>query len=158
MISEFTGENAFLSNFYPAKFIYNGIEFKTTEHFYQAMKTLEPGKFYEIINAETPMQAKKLGGKVKVRPDWDDVKVKVMKKALEFKFNIPDLRMKLLMTGEEELIEGNYWHDNIWGICNCAECDNNGQNLLGKLLMECRAEIRKELEEKANETSKMAYF
>lgn len=148
MISEFVNENAFLSNFYPAKFIYNGIEFKTTEHFYQAMKTLEPGKFYEIINAETPMQAKKLGGKIKVRPDWEDVKVKVMRKALEFKFNIPELRIKLLMTGEEELKEGNYWHDNIWGSCYCKECGDHGENLLGQLLMERRDLIRKELEEK----------
>ena len=50
--------------------------------------------------------------------------------------------MKLLATGEEELIEGNYWHDTCWGVCNCAKCGDKGENRLGKLLMEVRTLYR----------------
>lgn len=131
MISEFNNEYDFLSNFYPAKFEYSGIEFKTVEHFYQAMKSLNPVEMYEIIRVETPMQAKKLGRKVKVRPDWEDVKINIMRIALDKKFDIPELRLKLLLTGDEELVEGNYWHDKIWGKCTCEECGGQGRNLLG---------------------------
>jgi predicted NAD-dependent protein-ADP-ribosyltransferase YbiA (DUF1768 family) len=49
----------------------------------------------------------------------------------------------LLNTGDEELIEGNYWHDNYWGNCTCSKCkDIEGQNKLGKILMKVRDEIR----------------
>jgi predicted NAD-dependent protein-ADP-ribosyltransferase YbiA (DUF1768 family) len=44
---------------------------------------------------------------------------------------------RLLLTGDEELIEGNYWHDHIWGVC-----DGTGTNWLGKILMEIRDELR----------------
>lgn len=157
MISEFNNEYDFLSNFYPAKFEYNGIEFKTTEHFYQAMKSLDPVEMYEIIRAETPMQAKKLGRKVKVRPDWEDIKINIMRIALDKKFDIPELRLKLLLTGDEELVEGNYWHDKIWGKCTCEECGGQGRNLLGQLLMEKRAMIRAELEVNNGKTNEVAY-
>jgi predicted NAD-dependent protein-ADP-ribosyltransferase YbiA (DUF1768 family) len=49
----------------------------------------------------------------------------------------------LLDTGDEELVEGTTWHDNIWGNCSCPKCKNiPGQNRLGKLLMQIREEIK----------------
>ena len=46
---------------------------------------------------------------------------------------------KLDMTGLEEIVEGNYWHDNYWGNCTCDKCKNiEGQNKLGKILMKIR--------------------
>lgn len=63
-----------------------------------------------------------------------------MKKALlaKFKQNI-SLKELLLETNDCYLIEGNYWHDNIWGICYCKKCENiKGENRLGKLLMKIR--------------------
>ena len=66
-----------------------------------------------------------------------------MKFGLTEKFRIPELREKLLATGNEELVEGNTWHDNIWGNCSCDCCKKiEGQNKLGKLLMQVREEIR----------------
>ena len=56
------------------------------------------------------------------------------------KFNWPELRTKLLATGNRVLVEGNYWHDNFWGECTCEKCKatQKAENWLGKLLMERR--------------------
>ena len=47
----------------------------------------------------------------------------------------------LLSTGDQELIEGTWWHDKFWGICICTKCANKGDNNLGKILMTVREEI-----------------
>ena len=60
-----------------------------------------------------------------------------MKILLRQKFGDAWLRAKLLATGDAELIEGNYWHDTFWGMCN-----GKGENHLGRLLMEVRSELR----------------
>ena len=55
------------------------------------------------------------------------------------KANLAELREKLKATGDATLIEGNHWHDNRWGKCTCDKCQNKeGQNWLGKILMEIR--------------------
>lgn len=72
------------------------------------------------------------------RPDWDDVKVDHMRTILRAKANQHEyVRRKLLATGERELIE-NSWRDAFWGWGS----DGNGQNMLGKLWMEVRRELR----------------
>lgn len=55
------------------------------------------------------------------------------------KFTDPDLRQKLLDTGNARLIEGNTWGDMTWGMVN-----GKGQNLLGKILEKVRLEIEEE--------------
>lgn len=67
-----------------------------------------------------------------------------MEDGLRLKFTDPELKSKLLATGDEELVEGNTWHDRTWGRCVCSKCGGQGQNLLGQLLMELREEIKKE--------------
>ena len=63
----------------------------------------------------------------------------LISKILEEKFKNPSLRERLLKTDECELIEGNYWHDNFWGMCTCDHCkDKAKHNHLGKLLMKIR--------------------
>jgi ribA/ribD-fused uncharacterized protein len=76
------------------------------------------------------------------RDDWDEVKTKVMLDVVRIKFSNPILRKMLLETGEEELVEGNHWHDNFWGSCRCEKCGSSGQNMLGKILMQVRTEIK----------------
>lgn len=56
-----------------------------------------------------------------------------MKDLVFQKFKNEELKIKLLQTGNEELIEGNTWGDKFWGICNGV-----GENNLGKILMEIR--------------------
>lgn len=146
MIAMFDGKYAFLSNFAQSPFTVDGVTFPTVEHWFQAFKTLDPQEFRDIAAAETPGKAKRMGRHVTLRPDWEEVKVDVMREGLRKKFAIPEFRIKLLATGDEELMEGNTWHDNIWGNCVCAKCQNTlGRNMLGMLLMELRQEIMYEI-------------
>lgn len=143
MIDCFDGEFAFLSNFHPSMITVDGIEFPTVEHLFQAAKTVSLVEREKIAAAVTPGQAKRLGRNVILCDNWEEIKDDVMLNALRLKFAILPLREKLLATGDEELIEGNTWHDNTWGNCSCDRCKNiKGQNKLGKLLMQVREEIR----------------
>lgn len=113
------------------------------EHYFQAQKATNSYDFELVRKAKTPGLAKKYGRQIKIAPDWESVKVDVMRKGLHFKFAIPELRYKLLATGDQYLEEGNTWHDNYWGNCNCPKCiDILGRNMLGQLLMEIREEIK----------------
>ena len=48
---------------------------------------------------------------------------------------------QLLFTEGFDLVEGNHWHDNIWGDCSCNKCNGTkGTNYLGKILMTVREE------------------
>lgn len=137
MIKVFDGEYAFLSNFYERKIEYDGITYGSSEAAFQAQKTLDIEERLQFASL-TPMQSKRKGRKVALRPDWEDVKVLTMYKIVLAKFTQnPDLAEKLIATGDEELIEGNYWHDTFWGVC-----DGVGTNFLGKILMDVRENIK----------------
>jgi len=133
MVIKFYGHKGtlgYLSNFYPAEITLNGRTWPTSEHFYQAMKTLVEAEQEKIRQAGHPAAAKKLGKGVKVRPDWDAVKENIMLEGLRAKFTQhPDLAEKLLSTGTEELVE-NSPTDSYWGY------------RLGHLLMKVRSELR----------------
>ncbi len=142
MIPEFQDEYRFLSNFWYAPVLFEEEWYSTVEHAYQAAKTGSFDLRKEIQAAQTPGQAKKLGQKVTLRSDWEQVKVKIMKDLLTQKFSTEPLRKKLLDTGDQELVEGNKWHDCFWGKCHCSRCGGKGENTLGKLLMEVRESLR----------------
>ena len=144
MIDRFNGEYAFLSNYSASPFTDKcGDSYPTVEHYFQAQKATNMFDFEEIRMAKTPGLAKKLGRQIKIAPDWESVKEQVMLDGLRYKFAIPELRDKLLATGDQYLEEGNTWHDNYWGNCNCPKCiDILGRNTLGQLLMEIREEIK----------------
>lgn len=143
MIVEFDGQYAFLSNFYPSPFIHEGIVYPTNEHFFQAMKTLDIDERKKIAAAETPGLAKRMGRNVQLRSDWEKVKVYYMELGLRLKFANKALAEKLIATGDEELVEGNWWCDQTWGSCNCPKHIRiPGRNLLGMLLMELRKELQ----------------
>lgn len=117
-ISSFTGYYCFLSNFYPSVVSLDGIEYQSVEHAYQAAKTLdkEERKPFHKHPLPTAAEAKKLGRKLTLRSDWEGVKLSVMEGLLVQKFAHPDLKEKLLETGEDLLVEGNYWGDVYWGV------------------------------------------
>lgn len=142
MINVFDGEFAFLSNFYHSPISDGEITYPTVEHYFQAMKTPSVEEAVGIAAAPTPGRAKRLGRHCTLRPDWENIKIDVMRDALRLKFAIPELREKLLATGDEELCEGTTWHDRFWGICTCDRCGGRGENHLGQLLMEIRKEIK----------------
>ena len=143
MIVEFDGDYAFLSNFYPSSIYHDGITYPTNEHFFQAMKTLDIDERKAIAAADTPGKAKRMGRNVKLRPDWEKIKVDVMRLGLILKFTDAELAEKLIATGDEELVEGNWWCDQTWGSCTCPKhIRTPGRNLLGMLLMELRKDLQ----------------
>ena len=146
MIKTFDGEYAYLSNFYSSPIIYEGIQYPTVEHAFQAAKSLDMVKRQEIANATTPGIAKRLGRRVTLRPDWEEVKDDVMYQLLILKFQNPIAKARLIETGCEYLVEGNTWHDNHFGNCTCNRCQHIcGQNVLGTSLMRVRSELQQEL-------------
>lgn len=130
-----------LSNFSAFTLHWCGIRFDTSEAAYHWMKfPAEPGLRKRIIEAPSAHEAFKLAETFKSlrRPDWDDVKVDIMRKLLRIKADQHEyVKRKLLATGNRELIEDS-WRDNFWGWGP----NKDGQNMLGKLWMEIRAEIR----------------
>lgn len=148
MINRFEGSYAFLSNFsdsiIPIKLSDTIFYCSTVEHAYQAMKAKDSRERMIIASCRTPGLAKRLGRQTPLREDWEDIKIKVMEACLRKKFSRPEMERKLLETGSQELVEGNYWHDNFWGNCSCPRCALiEGQNHLGRLLMKIRDEKRK---------------
>ncbi len=143
-IEEFRGSYYFLSNFYECEFEFEGVRYKNSEAAFQAQKNLEhSGEFSEL----SAKDAKALGRKVYLRSDWDDVKDYTMYQVVREKFRDPELKKKLLATGDKVLIEGNQWHDNYWGKCFCSRCrslNRSAKNVLGSVLMLVRDELRKE--------------
>ena len=132
----FRNEYWFLSNMYPCSIWYEGALdgkyiFRSVETIFQMMKCDDDNekKGFELLNG---FEAKKRGRRVKLRDDWNEIKLDVMRDILEVKFSIPDLRNKLIRVNDE-IVEDNNWGDRYWGRCNGI-----GKNMLGKLLMEIR--------------------
>jgi ribA/ribD-fused uncharacterized protein len=140
MIKEFQGEFRFLSNFAPSPIVYNGAVYKTGEHLYQALKAADEKDHINIRFAPHAGAAKKLGKTITVREDWDVIKDDIMKTVVSLKFKQnPKLAAKLLATGDQELQEGNWWGDVHFGI---SLKTGEGQNVLGKILVEVRSELK----------------
>ena len=137
MINNFTGKHNFLSNFYTVPISFEGIMFPSVEHAYQAAKSLDEEVRLRIMRIGSAGQAKRAGKKVILRPNWESLKLDIMLELLRRKFYFKDMQQMLLDTGEDEIVEENYWKDTFWGTCNGV-----GENHLGKLLMKIRQELR----------------
>jgi len=168
IIDSFRGEYDFLSNFFERdKLIhYDNRYWNSSEKLYQALKIgttniQEEELQKETIRLGTTKESKAYGkGKkkfpdgsiLKLRYDWDtpnslgiEFKQTAMSVVTALKYTQnPDLKDMLIATREKTLIEGNYWHDNYFGICYCEKCINDNlikrRNVLGKLLMFSRTE------------------
>ncbi len=128
------------SNFSRHGFELDGKYWKTSEHYFQAMKF--EGTEYEdkVREARSPKQAATLGRRrdFPLRKDWEKVKDDVMRKAVLKKFEThEDIRETLLDTDDEELVE-NAPGDYYWGIGK----DGSGKNMLGITLMKVRQTLR----------------
>lgn len=148
-IDSFRGSYYFLSNFFEISVTYDGITYQNNEAAFQAQKCLnyEDRKQFSHLN---PIEAKHLGRRVSLRPDWERVKMQEMTNIVHEKFEQnKDLGQKLLDTDSAYLEEGNNWGDRIWGTVN-----GNGQNLLGQILMEEREKIKEQtMENKCRHTN-----
>ena len=136
MVKQFAGEHRWLSNFWPAEVRW-GMLFPTVEHAYQAAKCVRKADMVQFRTGQ-PGAAKRLGRTVEMRPDWMAVRVQVMEYLLRQKFTAgTELADKLVATGDQMLQEGNTWGDTFWGV---SLATGQGQNTLGKLLMQIRSE------------------
>lgn len=131
------GPNGFMSNFYPCHFVdKDGIEWKSSEHYYQAHKFFDKNLFELIRSQPTAKMCYKTAYQWadKFRPDWLEVKDVFMMEALRYKFDQdPVLMTRLLNTGKKKLVE-HALRDYHYG---CGE-DGTGKNRLGEMLMEIR--------------------
>lgn len=142
-ITLFKEEYRFLSNFYQSPVSYQGLSYPNAEAAFQAQKcSSEEGKEKYTLQ-KNPVRAKQMGKKEPNLPkDWDQRSFYIMKEILWAKFSDPVLAEKLKATSDAYLEEENHWHDNLWGNCTCEKCKTKeGQNRLGRILMEIRAEL-----------------
>lgn len=142
VIGFYTREFYPLDNFSSFKLKYEGHVYQTVEEAYQALKFIETDKevYNQIINSYSAVEAKNIAdlNKDKVRKDWDNIKVDIMEKLLRCKLEQnPTVREKLLKTKDYILVEDSpvdsFWG---WGI------NRDGKNIMGKLWMKLRDEIR----------------
>ena len=131
------------SNFDTVELVFDNRKFKNSEAAFQYGK-YRPGEETDALCTVSGAVAKRLGRQIHMRLDWDDVKYEHMKNVLFAKFTQSEKHKQLLLsTGNQWLVELTYWHDNTWGICNCARCIKKlSENMLGLALMEVRAAIR----------------
>jgi ribA/ribD-fused uncharacterized protein len=129
-----------LSNFARYPIVVEGVEWPSTEHYFQGMKYDDPELREEVRLAPTPAKARALGRKRSrgpIRQDWDQVKDMVMYEALTAKFTQHEkLRDILLSTGNAVLVEASPT-DYYWG----SGKDDTGKNMLGLLLMVVREDL-----------------
>lgn len=135
-IKGFHEEWSFLSNFYLIKIEYEGIEYPSTEHAYQAAKFLDEDRRMKIASMPSPGAAKREGRKPGVREDWEEVKNGIMMDVCILKFAQPKMAKLLLESGDAYLEETNTWNDTYWGVC-----DGIGRNQLGTTLMFIRDQL-----------------
>ena len=149
-IDQFRGRHEFLSNFYPATVHYDGITYPSAEHAYQAAKCHDNASVIDVRTSATtttglelkfaiaaewsPGKVKRMGKKLPLRPDWEQVKLDIMLQIVTLKFKDEHLAAMLKRTAPCTLIEGNNWGDTYWGI----DVAKGGLNMLGKVLMHVR--------------------
>lgn len=140
-IKEFRGKYFFLSNFFEDKegFTYDGIHYTNSECAFQSAKVKDLEKRERLFKGLRPSQSKRKGRNVQLRHNWDRIRDQIMFDVLYQKFSRPDMKKKLLATGEALLKEGNTWGDTYWGVCR-----GKGRNMLGKTLMQIRETLKKE--------------
>ena len=116
----------------------DGVEYPTVEHAYQAAKTVDPQERLQFQGDITAGQAKLAGRHVTLRPDWEEVKIDVMRDLSRQKYEDAIYAAFLLDTGDLYIEETNSWGDTFWGVC-----EGKGQNVLGNILMGIRTDLRK---------------
>jgi hypothetical protein len=136
------------SNFSAHGFDLDGRWWPTSEHFFQAQKFTGSRHADLILRARTPLRAAELGRdpSTPLRRDWERVKDDVMRRAVATKFGAhADIRDILLATGDQQIAEDTTT-DHYWGRGRTG----TGKNMLGRILMRTRTQLRAELASNKN--------
>lgn len=139
-VNEFSGDYEFLRNDFPCIVSFEGDMYPSVEHAFQAAKTNDVAIRQQIRGAVNGNEAKRIGRKISLSSTiWKSQRSDIMSALVRQKFteNV-NLKIKLLLTGNQELIQGNCKDDQFWG----QTIDGVGENTLGKILMRTRAAIR----------------
>ena len=134
----FKGKHRWLSNFPDCPIEWDGVVYPSPENAYQAAKTNDPEERKWFLNVKSA-EAKKLGRKVTMRTNWDEIKNDVMLDIQRKKYAQEPFQSELIATGDAYIEETNHWGDVYWGVCNGV-----GENVLGKLIMIVRDEVSNE--------------
>ncbi len=133
----FSGHKNYLSNFYTAPTLFEGVIYPTAEHAFQAAKTTDKEARKVFASHKDALRAKTEGKLLTLRPDWDIIKLNTMLEIVRNKFERnSNLGQMLVATGDERLVHENYWRDTYWGTYN-----GQGSNHLGEILMIVRDEL-----------------
>ena len=135
-----TDEYGCFSNFAAYPIELKGKLWPTSEHYFQAQKFAGTEHEEAVRLEKSPMIAARMGRdrKKPMRLDWETVKDDIMREAVRAKFQQhPGIREVLLATGEATIVEHTE-NDSYWGDGG----DGSGKNMLGRILMEIRKELR----------------
>jgi ribA/ribD-fused uncharacterized protein len=136
VVKGFFSAYRFLSNYHECKIRYEGFIYGSTEAAYQSSKSLDT-LIREQFTLMKPNESRSNGRKIQIRPDWDEVRLKVMEDVCRIKFTTNlYLKEMMLETGSRYLEETNHWGDTFFGVCNGV-----GENNLGKILMKIRSQL-----------------
>jgi len=144
---DFLGPNPYaaLSNFYvgePIPIPGEG-EYLTGEHAFHAGKAATESGRKKVQAAKTADEAKQIGRSIRMRPDWDDVRVDRMAIVIRAKFARGREEADVLLgTGRAKLVEGSLWRDAFWGV-DLEESGRPGENQLGRILTARRTALRR---------------
>ena len=138
-IAGFVAEYRWLSNYFLCRVEWEGRVYGSAEAAYHSGKY--PAADRDVFMRLDPDAARKLS---RAKPydtvAWEARKVPTMRQVVWAKFSQnPELANKLLATRDRYLEETNWWGDKIWGVYR-----GEGQNLLGKIIMDVRARLAKE--------------
>lgn len=120
---------------------WKGKVWMTSEHAYHSERFENEEMKQSILNMRSAHDAFTYAqiNKHLSRGDWNDIKLGVMKEILHAKVaQHPYVKKKLLQSEDRILVEDS-WRDDFWGWGP----NKDGQNMLGKLWMEVRDEVRK---------------
>jgi len=137
------GKHAIFSNFAYTRLVIGGLTYKTAEHYFQSSKFAETDPEYaEVVRmSNTPKECKRLGcsKEHKIHPRWNtSERIKVMERVIFCKaMQNEKFRNLLLDSGDLEIIEASW--DVYWGEGR----NGDGENMLGKLLVELRKYLRR---------------
>lgn len=140
------------SNFSKCEVEMDGMTFKSSEHCYQwlaAKEALREDVAEAVFKASTPKEAKDLAQEIKgIIPNWKDLRCDEMSKVLSAKAkSSAKFKNELLETGSKILSEGltdMYWGSGLTHMITQTTKPHfwPGCNMLGKLLMKLRQELR----------------
>ncbi len=126
--------------------IINDVYIRSSEALYQALKfSAYPDIQSKILAQTSPMTAKMVSKPFRelIRSDFDLIKIKVMKWCIYAKLlSNYDKFSNLLLESENRIIVEESRKDNFWGAKRTSDNKLIGINVLGRILMQTRENIR----------------